>query len=133
MIPYLLTYSDWGILVLRMAVGVILLAHGVSKMKNIRSTADWMSSMFKPGIFWAVLVTVLEVFGGVGIIIGFLTQVIAAFVVIQFIVIILRINGKKGLVGGYEFDLIILASAITLLTLGSGAMSIDHALGLLLY
>ncbi len=133
MIPYLLTYSDWGILALRVVVGLILLSHGVPKIKNIRGTAEWIGKMFKPGIFWAVLVSVFEVFGGISLIVGFLTQVVAAFVVVQFIVIILRVNGKKGLVGGYELDLIILASVLALLVLGGGAMSVDHVLGLLLY
>ena len=61
------------------------------------------------------------------------TQFIAILVAIQFAVIILKMKLKKGLMDGYEFDLIIFAAAIALAVLGSGAYSLENFLGLLIY
>lgn len=134
MINYLLVYSDWGLLALRVVLGVILIAHGFPKIKNIRGTASWMGPLgFKPAIFWAAVVSSLEFFGGILLLLGFLTQIVSALVAIQFIVVILKVNSKKGLVGGFELDLMILSASIALLTLGSGEISLDRSLGLFLY
>ena len=134
MINYLLIYSDWGILALRVILGVILMAHGWPKIKNIRGTALWLGPIgFRPAMFWAAVVSLLEFVGGALLIVGFFTQVVSALVALQFLVIIFKINAKKGLVGGYEFDLLISVAALALLTLSGGAISIDNITGLRLY
>lgn len=133
MIQPLLVFSDWGILALRLALGVILVVHGWPKIKNLKGTAEWMGKTFKPGIFWATVVALTEFVGGLFLIFGFLTQVVAFFVVIQFLVIIFKVKKGKPLVDGYEFDLLILAAAIVLLTLGSGGVSLDNYFGIILY
>lgn len=134
MVQPLLIYSDWGIMTLRVILGVVLLVHGLPKIKNIRGTAAWMGPLgFQPAIFWAAVVALLEFFGGIFLIVGFLTQIIAAFVAIQFLVIIFKVNAKKGLVGGYELDLLMLGAAVALLALSGGGMSVDNILGLRLY
>lgn len=133
MIQPFLVFGDWGLLILRVALGIILVAHGWPKISNIKGTAEWMGTTFKPGILWAVLVAVIEFVGGLFIIAGFLTQLVAVAVAIQFAFITLKMNLKKGLKGGYEFDLLILAAALALLTLGSGALSVDKFFGIFLY
>jgi len=134
MINYLLIYSDWGVLALRVVLGVLLMAHGWPKIKNIRGTAGWLGPMgFRPATFWAAVVSLLEFVGGAFLVVGFFTQIVAALVAIQFLIIILKINAKKGLVGGYEFDLLILGASLALLTLSGGSMSLDNILGLRLY
>jgi putative oxidoreductase len=133
MIQPFLVFSDWGILILRVVLGVILVAHGWPKIKNIKGTAEWMGQTFKPGIFWATVVALTEFVGGLCLIFGFLTQVAAFFVAIEFLVIIFKVKKGKPLVDGFEFDLLILASALILLTLGSGGISLDNYFGVLLY
>lgn len=133
MIQPLLVFSDWGILILRVALGLILVAHGWPKIKNLKGTAAWMGQTFKPGIFWAAIVAITEFIGGLCLIFGFLTQVVAFFVAIEFLVIIFKVKKGKPLVDGFEFDLLVLASALILLTLGSGGFGLDSYLGILLY
>ena len=133
MIQPLFVFGDIGIAFLRVMLGIVLIAHGWPKIKNIKGTAEWMGQVFKPGIFWAIVVSVLEFVGGIFLLAGFLTQLIAILVAIQFIVIILKMKLKKGLVDGYELDLIILAAAIALAVLGGGAYSLENFLGLLIY
>jgi putative oxidoreductase len=133
MIQPLLVFSDWGILALRVVLGLILVVHGWPKIKNLKGTAEWMGQMFKPPMFWAAAVALTEFVGGLFLVFGLLTQVVAFLIAIQFIVIILRMNLKKGFVGGYEFDLLILAAALLLLTVGGGSYSLDSFFGLLFY
>ncbi len=134
MIQFLLIWSDWGILLVRVVLGLILMGHGLPKLKNLKAAGENFQSMgFKPGPFWGTLVALLEVFGGLALILGFLTQIFAAFVVIEFIVILSTIKRKSGFVGGYELDLLILAVAVLLVFVGSGSVSIDNMLGLLIF
>ncbi len=134
MIQLLYVFSDWGILLLRLVLGIIFVRHGWPKMKDLKGTAEGFQAMgFKPGKFWGTLIALLEFVGGIALIVGFLTQVFAALFAIEFIVAILKVKRKKGFADGYEFDLLILAGLLALLTLGGGSMSVDSFFGLLLY
>ncbi len=133
MISPLFVFSDIGILILRVVLGLILIIHGWPKIKNIKNTAEWMKQTFKPGIFWAAVVSLTEFVGGLFLVFGFLTQIVALIVALQFLVILFAMNFRKGFVGGYEFDLLILASAIALIVLGGGQYGLDNFFGLLLY
>ena len=134
MIPFLFIYSNWALLLLRVVLGLILLAHGLPKVKNLRQTADYFSSMkFRPGIFWAGLVAGVEIIGGAAIILGFFAQFFASLVLLQFAVILLIVKRKAGFKGGIEFDLIIAATAFMIATSGAGPYSLDHYFGILLY
>ncbi len=133
MIQPLLVFSDWGILALRLALGAILIVHGWPKIKNLKATAEWLGQTFKPGLFWAIVVALTEFVGGLFLVFGFLTQIVSFFLVIEFLVIIFKVKRGKPLVDGFEFDLLILAAALILLTLGSGLVSLDNYLGIILY
>ncbi|HDY72946.1 MAG TPA: DoxX family protein [Candidatus Jorgensenbacteria bacterium] len=133
MIPVLFIFSDWALLLIRLVLGVILIMHGVPKLQNIKQTAKQFASMgFTPGAFWGVVVGLIEVLGGIGIAVGLLTQPLALLVFIQFIVILLFVKRGESLMK-IETDLLILASAAILTTVGSGALSVDQALNILLY
>lgn len=133
MIQPLYVFSDVGIAILRVVLGLIMIVHGWPKIKDIKGTAAWMGEKFKPGIFWAVVVSVAEFIGGIFLVLGFLTQIVSFILAIQFIIIILAMNLPKGFKSGYEFDLLILAAALALLVLGSGHYSLDSFLGILIY
>jgi putative oxidoreductase len=130
MIQSFYAFSDWGLLILRATLGLILLFHGWPKIKNLKNTAgDFEMMGFKPGIFWGTLVTFVEVFGGLAIIFGIFTQLVAFIVAIQFIVILLKVKRGQSFAGGVEFDLLILAVAFAIFTLGAGALSFDSIYG----
>ncbi len=126
MVPFFSVYSDFALLVGRVILGVILVAHGWPKVKNFKGTAGWMESIgLKPGTLFAGVSVLLEFVGGLMLIFGLFTQCIAALVVLQFVIIIAKVNFKKGLVGGYELDLAILALAAVLWAVGGGEKSLD--------
>lgn len=128
MYPLLSLFSDWSLLVLRLVLGLVFLIHGWPKIKSPKTTANNFSMMgFRPGYIWGPLVAVVEFFGGAALILGFYVQVAALFFVGEFLVInVWKIAKRQPFVGGFEFDLLILAVAITLLTLGGGMFSLDR-------
>ena len=133
MISVFFVFGDLALLLIRLVLGVILIMHGVPKLRDIKQTAKQFASMgFTPGAFWGVIVGLVEVFGGIGIAIGLLTQPLALLVFVQFIVILLFVKRGESLMK-IETDLLILASAAILTTVGSGALSVDQVLNILLY
>jgi putative oxidoreductase len=133
MIQPLFVFSDWAFLVLRIALGVAMIYHGFPKLKNLKATGEAFSGMgFKPGNFWALIVGVLEGVGGVFLVIGLLTQVISLLLAVEFLVILLKLK-KFGNIKEYEFDLVIFASLLVLVTVGGGVASIDGFFGIFLY
>lgn len=134
MIQPLLIFSDWGILILRIVLGVLMLAHGWPKIRNLRGTGQAFEGMgFKPGVFWATVVALVEFVGGLALIAGFFTQIVSLLVAVQFIVIILKLKLPQKSFMSFEFDLLILAASVLLLTVGGGALSLDEFLGILFY
>jgi putative oxidoreductase len=127
MFNLLLVFGDWGITFLRVVLGLIMFVHGKSKIKSLKKTGEGFETMgFRPGIFWATVVTIVEFLGGLFLIFGFLTQVVAFVLAIQFLVILFTVKRKAAFQGGLEFDLLILAVALALMVLGSGNLSIDR-------
>jgi putative oxidoreductase len=132
MFSLILIWSEWSFFILRLILGLIMIVHGWPKITNIKGTAEWMSSQgFKPGIFWATVVALAEFMGGIFLISGFLTQIIALILALQFLIIVLwKIKKHERLVGGIELDLMILASLIVILLNGAGVLSLDKFFGI---
>ena len=130
--------ADFVSLVLRVAVGAGLVAHGIPKVKGGwgKQAGQWIGSMGVPPVA-ATMVTLLELFGGIFLIIGLLTPLVAAFFVIQFLAII-ALKASKMKAGfmaagdkpGYEIDFTYLLLSLAILFLGSGAISLDAILGI---
>ena len=134
MIQPFLVFSDWAILILRVVLGSILLVHGVQKVRGWSGALQSFEKMgFKPGTLWLTAATAIEVGGGSLLILGLFTQIVALLVAFQFIVIILKLKWRAGFIGGYEFDLLILGTALLLATVGGGAYDLDALLGILIY
>ena len=130
MYPLYFIYDMWPVLLLRLALGIVLIAHGWPKLRDLKTTAKNFDGMgFKPGKLFGTAAAILEFFGGVGLVLGLATTEIAAILALQFIVILIwKWFTKKPLVGayGWELDLIILAGLIALFSLGAGAFSLDR-------
>src|SRR3989344_4293069 len=135
MIQYLFIYNDQALLILRLALGLILLAHGWPKIRDLKATAQGFDSMgFKPGRFWGTLVAIAEFLGGLLLIAGLFTQVAALILAIQFIVIMIwKLRSKQKLVGGYELDLILLVALLVLATTGSSLYALDSYFGVYIF
>jgi putative oxidoreductase len=125
--------ADYGQLVLRVGVGLLFLYHGVPKLKNPKGTMQWLKETGMPGAaVFTVLVALLEFFGGLALLLGFLTNIVAALFVVEMIgtTIFSKTKLGKQFMLGYELDVLYLVGALALVFLGAGAFSLDAYLGL---
>jgi len=131
---------DVGLLILRLAVGLTLAAHGAQKLfgafggHGLAGTAGFMDALgFRPGMRHARLAGATEFGAGLLLALGLLTPLAAAaFVGVLFVasMSVHARNGFFGTSGGFEYPFILgLAAWVTAFT-GPGAYSIDGALGL---
>jgi len=117
-----------GLLILRLALGIIFIWHGYPKLTH----ANGMYSVFVqhglPGYFVTVA-GVLEVFGGGLIILGFLTRIAALLLAIEMAVAIWKAHSAGGYlaVHNYEFPLVLAAACFALATVGAERVSADYA------
>lgn len=120
----------WPVFLLRAALGLIFIVHGWPKLRDLKKTGENFNAMgFKPGKLFGTLTALLEFFGGIALIVGLFTTWFAALFVLEFAVILLwRWSKKMPFVGGWEFDLLILAGVFALFALGGGAFSLDRIL-----
>lgn len=125
--PDLLAFKLFAPLVLRLVLGVIFIVHGYPKLfKDFAGTVGWFDSVgIKPAKFWVLVVGIVEFFGGIALIVGFATQLAALLIAINMLGAIFLVKRKMGLVNGYEFDLALLAMAVSLVFLGAGFYAID--------
>lgn len=134
MLSYLHTYSEWGPFILRIALGAAFVAHGYPKLfKVFGGFSGWLDSIgIRPGRFWAVVVGVVEFFGGIALILGIFTQLTALLVAINMLAAMIKVKwGKSKYVElermGWELDLIYFAAALALIFLGPGAYALGNA------
>lgn len=126
-----LLYSDFAPLIIRLALGLAFVVHGYPKLfkkENREQFPLWLDSMgIKPGKFWALVVGVVEFFGGIALILGIWVQLAAFLVAIDMFVAMWKAKwGKVGFAtpGGWELDFVYLAMALSLLLTGAGAWSL---------
>lgn len=126
-------------LALRAVLGIEFIVHGFPKLKNLKSTADFLgSSGFKPGMFWALALGGTEFFGGIALLLGFVSRIAAGLLIISMVVATLlkifkwKITFTKGNDAGWEWDFILLGALIALFLLGSGSYSVDQMMGWIL-
>lgn len=128
MIILLSVFSEWALLALRLVFGAIFLAHGWPKIKDLKINAQNFEMMgFKPGALWGTVVALTEILAGVAIILGLATQIAGLVLAFQMLVATLwKIKRGQKLVGGFEFDLLLVAVGLLLATFGGGAYALDN-------
>lgn len=120
--------------ILRIVLALILLTHGLPKIKNREVAIKIFSDMgFKNAKFWSLFAGFIEVICGGLILFGFLTQIASLIVVFEFIFILIFIKKIKPPFKTLEFELLILASALVLSTVGGGVKSLDYIFPFLIY
>ncbi|WP_144548104.1 DoxX family protein [Bacillus sp. X1(2014)] len=124
--------NEIGALILRVTLGAIFFIHGVVKFQGgIENTAGWFESLGLPGVT-AYGVALLEIIGGILLIVGLATRLVAALFALLMIGATLKVKLAIGLLGngqmaGYELDLAFLAIAVYLVINGSKLLSLSNA------
>ncbi|HZG71808.1 MAG TPA: DoxX family protein [Chondromyces sp.] len=120
--------QEVGSLLLRVVLGFTFFAHGLDKFqKGVENVAAGFPDMGLPS-FLAYLVATIELVGGIALIVGLGTKIFSGLMACIMIGAILFVKLGEGFVGGYEFDVVLLAVALHLIINGSRLLSIDSAL-----
>lgn len=126
-------WGGWSLLALRLVVGVIFLAHGWQKVgMGVDGVAGFLGSLgFPLPVFFAILLIIAEVVGGLFLILGLFTHWTSKILAIVSIVALVSVHLAKGFFiseGGFEFILLILVSSLVLMTMGGGKFALDDKL-----
>jgi putative oxidoreductase len=126
-------WQDWGITVLRAVVGLVFAAHGGQKLFVMG--LDAVEAFFgKLGIpvpaAAAVVVTLVELLGGLALILGVFVRWAAAPLAVNMLGAMLTVHLPRGffLPDGIEFVLTLLAACLALVFLGGGRASLEARL-----
>jgi putative oxidoreductase len=127
-----------GLLLLRVAVGVTMLAHGYNHIfggGKIAGTARWFASLgMKPGKLHAWLASVTELAAGTGLVVGLLTPFAAGALAGVILVAWVTNHRKAGFfvfrrpTEGWEYVMNLTAALFAIACLGPGKWSLDHAI-----
>lgn len=123
------TAVDLSLLILRVVVGIIFMAHGSQKLfgafegKGLEETVKMLGSPL------GYLVAIGEFFGGVGILFGFLSRFSAAAIIVIMIGAIVHVHGANGFFldkHGFEYNLALIGLLLPIFLCGPGSYSMGQ-------
>lgn len=137
------TTESTAAMILRIVLGIVLFPHGAQKLLGwfggygFEGTMGFLTG--SAGLPWiiAFLVIMIEFLGALALILGFATRVVAIGIIALFTGIVFTSHIQSGFFmnwsgqlngEGYEYHLLIIGMAITLLVSGAGKWSLDNLL-----
>ena len=131
---------NFGRLIARVAIGGLFAGHGTQKLfgwfggSGVEGTAKTMQKLeLRPGRHHALAAGTAETLGGTLLALGALTPLAGSLITGTMLTAIRKIhlaNGPWNTQGGYEYNVTLIAAALTLVDCGPGAPSVDRALGI---
>jgi len=136
------TYPSWSRFVVRLALGVVFVAHGGQKLfgwfggQGLRATAQTFQRYLRIPPAATTFAVLVEFLGGVAMIVGFLSRPAAVGLIVIMLVAIAKVHrphgfflaSQPGQSNGWEFNFVLIAMALSVLIGGAGALSIDALL-----
>lgn len=123
-----------AVTILRVILGFLFAAHGWQKFNEF-TIAGTQASFAKMGVpaaeIAAPAVAGLELAGGIALIVGILTRVVAALLAVDMLGALFLVHASAGVfasAGGYELVLLLAAAALAVALTGAGRISVDRAL-----
>lgn len=119
--------SDLGLLVLRIAIGALMLQSGLMKAFGFRATTDSMETGgWRMPQFAAFMLTSAETVGGLGLLLGLLTPLAACAVIAAMIdAWAVTVSGAAFWSDPFNVPFLVAFAATALLLTGAGAYSVD--------
>lgn len=130
-------YDDWAPFALRIGAGIVFIVYGVGKVFNVGPEAQGIAGFAgflttlgvpAPPLF-AWVVGLVELVGGLALVLGALTRVAAVLIGIDMTFAILLWHLPKGWSyqsGGFEYPLLLLFVMATLVLSGPGRLALDQ-------
>lgn len=130
---------SYGILFLRLVVGLTVTAHGAQKLfgsfsgHGLRGTGGFFSALgFRAPLLMALAAGTAEFGGGLLLASGLLTPLAALGIAVVMLNAIGSVHWRNGFwngKGGYEFNLTLWAVAVAIAAIGAGRFSLDALIG----
>ena len=126
--------ARYGLAILRVVLGIVMLVHGWSKLSGgVGNVAGFFGGMLEipaPGLM-AWVVTIVELVGGILLMVGFLTQIVGILIALDLLGAILfayLLRGSPFIENGaitWEKEAVFAAAALCIALAGPGAWSVD--------
>lgn len=111
-----------GLFIIRLVAGAIFIFHGVQKLSDMQGTVAFFASLgFGAFLAWAV--ALIEVAGGLSLILGLWTKFFGALLAAIMVVAIFKVKFAAGF-SKAEIDLMLLATSIAVIFSGCGRYSV---------
>jgi len=127
-------FGNWfrplGITLLRLAVGVVFLYHGIEKVTNLDQWQQNFAHMGFPAQT-AFLIGPLETIAGSLLILGLFSRVAGLLLAGDMLVALIRVHLPSGPithVSGYQLPMMLSAAAFGIFCFGAGPVSLDSLL-----
>ena len=127
----------WATLPLRLALGIIMFAHGAQKVLGVYDGPGWTKWVsneaplgLRPAWLWLGAAAVSEFLGGALVFVGLATRLGALGIALTMIVAIFGVHWGAFFANnrGFEYPLALLGMAIALIITGGGQASLDRSL-----
>ena len=122
--------APWAILLLRVALGILFIAHGLLKLLVFKPAGayGYFKSLGLPGSL-AYLTMAAELLGGTALILGIVPRYVALVLVPLLVGTIVTVHGKNGWMfsnkeGGWEYPAFWALTLVILFLLGDGAWAL---------
>lgn len=125
--------NEMGAFILRVFLGITFFAHGLAKFQGgIQNTVGFFESLGLPG-FAAYVVAIIELVGGLAMVLGVGTRVVAVLFAVILAVATIKVKLAAGFLGngqmaGYELDLALIVIAIYLALAKKSVFAVDNML-----
>ncbi|GAM15801.1 putative membrane protein [Mesobacillus selenatarsenatis SF-1] len=119
--------------ILRIVLGATFLIHGAAKFQGgIENTVGFFESLGFPG-FSAYIVALVELIGGLAMVLGVGTRVVSILFAIVLAVAVVKVKLAGGFLGngqmaGFELDLALLAISIFLAITNKSLFALDNVI-----
>ncbi len=130
--------AEFAPLVVRVIAGIIMTAHGLQKLQA--GPANFGGFLAQLGVplptLMGYVVTLVELLGGILLIVGLFSRLTALLLTIDLVVAIVLVKVNVGLIAapqqgaGAELDLALIAGFLVILFVGPGSLSLDRMLGI---
>ena len=135
------TYPSWSRAVVRLALGIVFIAHGGQKLfgwfggPGLKATIQMFQQYMKVPPPATIMAALIEFLGGLALLVGFLARPAAVGIIAVMLVAIAKVHGRNGFFinfsgtpgkgHGFEFNFVLIAMALSIVIAGAGALSID--------
>lgn len=137
------TQNDWASLFARLALGIVMLPHGLQKVLGLfgghgfEATLNHFTTKLGLPTAVAVLVILAESAGAIGLIVGCCTRLCALGIGMVMVGAIIMAHWQHGFFmnwfghqagEGFEYHILAIGLALALMIRGGGALSIDRGI-----